>query len=891
MSKSKRKRQVSDSETDEESSSGERKMETDTDEYETDSDYETPSDTEPSETDSDDDDDGPISRTPRINMARLEQVERQERDTANRLEQLTNRETSDRLDRVEGILAYASADEKKQQQDTLSENKLVEPSQSAVVVEEVKQLSLDEQEETKIEAIVPCPEPVPIVVPEDVFAEMKDDMWRLAKRDTGLLKSWIIEPKLSSEAEQRLLCPICQEIVWDPFRFNGCGHLLCRCCAEQVETRHVKGASYVCPKCKSPTNSGPTEVKDVIVRSLFAELRIKCPGISLCEAERNESFCKLEMSYWDAFGHLKKCPYETVTCVCGERMRRGRKAKHEKEVCLFRKIDCEYCKENMSAYDYDDHKFNECVAAPHASIWCKVCKVHVKDGQFIKHISDDMIKHARYMSGKDTTSAGRVDSTKLVPVNGKDEKKTTVSMSSTSKDIKSKTVNAPKTKTSSTSASLTSETFSDPTLDTENMSRVELARAIMTTEFFRNKRFHKRIQTLSAANELFIVDISDSGYNEDGTLVCSDVHMYNTEGYYRPEQWLGKTVAIDTWPMRGKVEGMAYFDAAATWMAMVRWADGDCYLHELDENECLDESNSNSTLRLVDEQEQKKPIEFVAPEPHPERLRYRHYDSRRELSEAQVRELSTAAGIKAKFKREHKQRLDSLHQMADSTRQQLFGSLGNSSENKLADSVSGSGSASGSGSGSTSNSGSGSGSSLDVEQARKTESKKTDTRSRSESRSKTKTKKQAHATRDKKEAARDRECSNCQFLIREFLIDTDIPNQYFCDQDCVDMYKTLRDFKPSTTKSDVKNKKDEKKKNGIKSDKPDVKSKKTKTNKTKNKNTEHNSDKKDKKQKDKAKAKDVKSKHKKDRKDREHDEDSDTDISEHRRFKKKRKTS
>lgn len=762
---SKRKRQVSDSD---EESLDERDMDSE-DEYETDSDYETPSESESGESDSDDDDNPTSLTTPRINVAEIEQIERKERDTAARLERMVNiiadsdakeaQETKETEEEEEQFAADAivssnasiasgnstsldldvNASETKENESTSYSERDAkiqrQAFQPAVIRDELDQdnVQMDTTDGTTL------PEPVvAVVVPEDVFVEMKDDMWRLTRRDTGLPKSWIIEPVLSSEAEQRILCPICQEIVWDPFRFNGCGHLLCRCCAEQVESRHAKGATYVCPKCKSPTNTGPEEVKDVIVRSLFAELRIKCPGISPREAEKSESFCKLEMSYWDSFGHLKKCPYETIVCECGERMRRGCLAKHVKETCLFRKIDCEYCSECMSAYDYDDHKANECVAAPHASIWCKVCKVYIKDGQFIKHITDQMIKHARYMSGNDvnnindksasSSQGGKKDVAAKTPlVNGKDEKKTTNATIATSSQVGNRHLQRRATmqyaSTSSTVSLSTASSTSSNTLgaarllerknssvDTDNMSSVELARSIVIDEFLNNEQTRGKIQTLSGSHRLFIADISDGGYCDSGTLVCSTEKMYNGEDDYRPEQWIGQMVEMDAWNMlRGKVEGVAYFDRADKWMAMVRWADGDCYMHELVSQDWR--VASNTTIRLAEDQTEAMGT-FVTLEPHPERLRYRHYESRKELSEAQVKELSTAVGIKTKLKRERKRRLAANQETADSIRRELFGSLSNSSEVKTSNTGSGSiASASGSGSGSiASESGSGSGS-------------------------------------------------------------------------------------------------------------------------------------------------------------------------------------
>ena len=145
---------------------------------------------------------------------------------------------------------------------------------------------------------------------------------------------------------ERFLCPICQEILYEPVQ-TSCGHLFCKKCLKGVQSKN-------CPSCRAEFEEEPR--RDKFHEREIRNLIVKC--------QNSSKGCEWEGELGNVESHQNGvCGYQLVQCgnKCGAEMERREVEKHEEDHCKLRWYKCPYCKRYKNTYkkvtsDY----FKEC---------------------------------------------------------------------------------------------------------------------------------------------------------------------------------------------------------------------------------------------------------------------------------------------------------------------------------------------------------------------------------------------------------------------------------------------------------------------------------------------------------------------------------------------------
>ena len=137
-------------------------------------------------------------------------------------------------------------------------------------------------------------------------------------------------------------CPVCLNIVKEPYQVHCCGSNFCHTCIQQVLS--IKGS---CPFCKSPLNDVGffNRGLDRAVRQLNVHCLNKGEG------------CEWKGEYGELDKHLdpkeaNSCAFLTVRCVnCNAMVESKKERIHIQRECQKRPYRCPYCKVYESSYD------------------------------------------------------------------------------------------------------------------------------------------------------------------------------------------------------------------------------------------------------------------------------------------------------------------------------------------------------------------------------------------------------------------------------------------------------------------------------------------------------------------------------------------------------------
>ena len=132
-----------------------------------------------------------------------------------------------------------------------------------------------------------------------------------------------------------VMCVICHLPSRDPYLSECCGHIFCRTCLRQCNTRQY--TICCCPTCKNIC------FKTVLNKQIDREvksLNVYCTN--------KEMGCKWQGEINDITDHLGKsngCKYVEVECSLGCRMmiQRWQLTDHVEKSCTHRKVVCEHC--------------------------------------------------------------------------------------------------------------------------------------------------------------------------------------------------------------------------------------------------------------------------------------------------------------------------------------------------------------------------------------------------------------------------------------------------------------------------------------------------------------------------------------------------------------------
>lgn len=125
-----------------------------------------------------------------------------------------------------------------------------------------------------------------------------------------------------------LLCPVCYKVLKDPVQCPN-EHRFCRSCIQRILSHDAEA----CPVCRHPLTEKTLMRAPGIVKQLLDNLMI------LCDYEDRGCQEIIKLKLLDR--HVRFCGYSPVRCTntgCSEVLNRHHKERHERELCLFRKI-------------------------------------------------------------------------------------------------------------------------------------------------------------------------------------------------------------------------------------------------------------------------------------------------------------------------------------------------------------------------------------------------------------------------------------------------------------------------------------------------------------------------------------------------------------------------
>ena len=149
---------------------------------------------------------------------------------------------------------------------------------------------------------------------------------------------------------ERFLCPICQEILYEPAQ-TSCGHLFCGRCLRRIRSKN-------CPSCRAKFVREPLE--DKFNEREIRNLIVKC--------QNSSRGCEWEGELGNVESHQNGvCGYQLVQCgnKCGAEIKRKEVEEHEEDHCELRMYKCPYCWWHRDTYKkVTSEHFKECAYFP-----------------------------------------------------------------------------------------------------------------------------------------------------------------------------------------------------------------------------------------------------------------------------------------------------------------------------------------------------------------------------------------------------------------------------------------------------------------------------------------------------------------------------------------------
>ncbi|CAD8151581.1 unnamed protein product [Paramecium octaurelia] len=139
-----------------------------------------------------------------------------------------------------------------------------------------------------------------------------------------------------------LLCKICKNLTIDPVECTQCENLYCKECYQ------ISKSSY--DKCPDQNCAGPFTTKQPhrIVRDQLSKISFRC-------VNHNEG-CKIVMAQESVIKHMAECPYQQISCKCGQNLLRTNLESH-KNICHYYKTqNCPLCQQNVTLQELKSHK-------------------------------------------------------------------------------------------------------------------------------------------------------------------------------------------------------------------------------------------------------------------------------------------------------------------------------------------------------------------------------------------------------------------------------------------------------------------------------------------------------------------------------------------------------
>ena len=220
--------------------------------------------------------------------------------------------------------------------------------------------------------------------------------------------------------EVQVECPVCLQILHEPYLVSCCGYSFCKVCIKQAQTRNKS-----CPTCKEGFTVFPNKGLQRILNSFNVQCSNKKDG------------CTWTGELGDLDNHLNLhpqperlmdgCVFTTVKCMhCSDAFKRTKIKAHQKEQCLKRPYHCEYCQIYESCYDdvtinhwavcgskplqcpnncgispprqdLNDHIANKCLLT---LVNCNFsgCDQKLPRKDMLEHLQNDLLKHMSFLA-------------------------------------------------------------------------------------------------------------------------------------------------------------------------------------------------------------------------------------------------------------------------------------------------------------------------------------------------------------------------------------------------------------------------------------------------------------------------------------------------------------
>ena len=146
------------------------------------------------------------------------------------------------------------------------------------------------------------------------------------------------EERFENEVDSTLLCPICSNVLKDPVQCPN-EHYCCRSCI----VKHLHENSETCPTCQHHLTEETLSKPPRLLTNMLQNLKIRCD-----HAQRG---CRelIKLEFLDR--HVKSCGYSPTHCTnpgCSQVINQHEKERHENELCRFRMVVCDDCKQQVS---------------------------------------------------------------------------------------------------------------------------------------------------------------------------------------------------------------------------------------------------------------------------------------------------------------------------------------------------------------------------------------------------------------------------------------------------------------------------------------------------------------------------------------------------------------
>ena len=153
------------------------------------------------------------------------------------------------------------------------------------------------------------------------------------------------ESRFETKIDENLRCVICTEVLKDPVQCRRNEHHFCKNCIIE----HLKH-SQTCPTCQDPLTVDTLVKPQRFLANTLSSLKIACDN-----AERG---CRQVVELGLLNTHVVNCDFSPVPCSndqCDEIINRRDKEIHEKKVCEYRQVKCDYCTQMLLYKNFMQH--------------------------------------------------------------------------------------------------------------------------------------------------------------------------------------------------------------------------------------------------------------------------------------------------------------------------------------------------------------------------------------------------------------------------------------------------------------------------------------------------------------------------------------------------------